>query len=272
MTTHRFTATGPRVEAHAHTVGKVHVEAWGDGTPGRARARLAGHRRRGVGGAAAARRRGLSPAGARPSRLRAKPGRRRRGLPGRRRRHRRADGRRRPSRRSFLRRPGRHVRRGPPSRSDQVTDAARARRLRLGPGSPTARSLVDAVRARLGPGPSRRGVGRPLPEGGRERSRRVPARVPRRRRPARAGPPPWAAALVPRTAPGRAGGRTVPEAGRLRRPQRRLRRHLRRRGRTDRRLPRHDRGCRPRDPVHRQAPQRRAARPVAHRHVLGEPA
>ena len=54
----------------------------------------------------------------------------------RRRRHRRADGRRCPSRRSFLRRPRRHVRRGPPARSDAVADAARACRVRLGGGPP----------------------------------------------------------------------------------------------------------------------------------------
>ena len=97
-------------------------------------ARLACHGPRGVGGATAAGRRGLPPAGARPARLRAEPARGGRGLPGRRRRHRRPHGRRRPPRRSLLRRVGRDVRRRPPSRSDQVADAARARRLHGRPG------------------------------------------------------------------------------------------------------------------------------------------
>ena len=87
-------------------------------------------------------------------------------------------------------------------------------------------TLLEPARIRAGPGPPRRAGARRrraracgtrtsptsewvvrLPEGGRQRSRRVPARVPRRRGAARAGVPPRPADLVRRPAAGRAGGR-----------------------------------------------------------------
>ena len=109
--------------------------------------------------------RGFPPPRPRPPRLRTQPLGARRGLLARRRRHHRAHGRRRPSGRPLLRRPRRHVRRGPPPRSDAIADAARARRADLGPGpAGRGRSCTrSAVAGRRCPG---RGVGRQLPEGG----------------------------------------------------------------------------------------------------------
>ncbi len=127
-------------------------------------------------------RRGLPPARARPSRLRAAA----RAAEGedflrRRRRHRRAHGRRRPPRRSFLRRVGRDVRRRPPSRSDQVAHAARARRFRGRPRTirQSGRSSTVSVTGGTRISPTRSGSSGFLKAVG-QRPRRVPARLPRR--------------------------------------------------------------------------------------------
>ena len=62
---------------------------------------------------------------------------------------------------------------------------------------------------------------------------------------------------------GRAGGRGVPQARRLRRPPRRVRRDVRRAGPAHRREARRRRRCGARDPVHRRPDQRAAAGAVA---------